>query len=228
MEFAHTNRMNKSSVTAALALIALVGVAIYFHSENRRMEGEIHRLRQTLDQLLGEDTQLRQRIQALEANLASTQAAAADMGAVCDRLFPSGLYRLQTSTNYGANSVGDYEIYHVSVLLSEWNINIGTRLNAYDIPTDFYFDYDGDGRIDTALAARFVREIPVAGNSIADRLLADSRVHQNLYSVFSCEWRNAEFTSSEDMNARVAGTSNMLWDLVQKHSEDIVEWIRTL
>ena len=116
----------------------------------------------------------------------------------------------------------------MSLLLSEWNVNVGTRLNGYGIPTDFYFDYDGDGRIDTALAARFVREIPIAGNTLADRLLADSRVHQNLYSVFSCEWRNAEFTSSDDMNAKVSGTSNMLWDLVQEHSEDLVEWIGAL
>jgi hypothetical protein len=101
-------------------------------------------------------------------------------------------------------------------------------LNAFGIPSDLYFDYDGDGRIDTGLAARFVREIPFAGNTLADRLLADSRVHQNLYAVFSCEWRNAEFTSSEDMNARVSGTSNVLWDLVQENSASIVEWIKDL
>jgi hypothetical protein len=192
------------------------------------MEAEILRLSEVVERMLADSAQLRQQLQAIESGLADAKASSAASGALCDRTFPSGLYRLETSTNYGANSVGDYEIYHASVVLSEWNVNVGTRLNAYGIPTDFYFDYDGDGRIDTALAARFVREIPVAGNTIADRLLADSRVHQNLYGVFSCEWRNAEFTSSDDMNAGVSGTSNMLWDLVQEHSENIVEWIRAL
>ena len=220
--------MNKVAVALALTLVALVSATIYFHAESRRMEAEIKRLAETVDRMLTDDAQLRDRIQALESQLADVKDSSAATGALCDRIFPSGLYRLETSTNYGANSVGAYEIYHVSVLLSEWNVNVGTRLNSYGIPTDFYFDYDGDGRIDTALAARFVREVPIAGNAVADRLLADSRVHQNLYAVFSCEWRDAEFTSSDDMNARVSGTTNMLWDLVQEHSEDIVEWIGAL
>lgn len=201
---------------------------IYFHTQSRRMEAEIFRLGETVDRMLAADAQVREQIQTIELELADARNVSAATDAFCDRIFPSGLYRLKTSTNYGANSVGDYEIYHVSLLLSEWSVNVGTRVNAYGIPTDLYFDYDGDGRIDTALAARFVREIPVAGNSIADRLLADTRVHQNLYGVFSCEWRNAEFTSSDDMSARASGTSNMLWNLVQEHSQDIVEWIRAL
>jgi len=220
--------MSKFAIVLAATLVGLIGAAIYFHTENRRLEAEILRLDGVVDRMLADDAQLRDQIHAVETQLAATRDAATIPGTLCDRVFPSGLYRLVTNTNYGANSGGDYEIYHVSALLSEWNVNIGTRVNSYSIPTDFYFDYDGDGRIDTALAARFVREIPIAGNSIADRLLADSSVHQNLYGVFSCEWRNAEFTSSEDMNAGVAETSNMLWNLVQEHSEDIVEWIGAL
>lgn len=220
--------MNKFAVAPAIVLIALIGALIYLHAESRRMEAEILRLSETVERVLADGAQIRQQMQAIESEMADAKASSAASGALCDRAFPSGLYRLETSTNYGVNSVGDYEIYHASVVLSEWNVNVGIRSNAYGIPTDFYFDYDGDGRIDTALAARFVREIPVAGNTIADRLLADSRVHQNLYGVFSCEWRNAAFTSSDDMNAGVSGTSNMLWDLVQEHSENIVEWIRAL
>jgi hypothetical protein len=210
-----------------LAIAVLAGIAIYSHVESRRMETELLELRQTVDRMSVADTQLREQLEAIELQLAEAKEASLATGTVCDRAFPGGLYRLETNTDYGTSS-GDYEIYHVSVRLSEWNVNVGTRLNTFGIPTDLYFDYDGDGRIDTALAARFVREIPVAGNTLADRLLADSRVHQNLYAVFSCEWRNAEFTSSEDMNAQVSGTSNMLWDLVQENSESIVQWIRGL
>ena len=220
--------MNKFAVALAFTLVALIGATIYFYAESRRTEAELLRLGETVDRMLADEARLQERIQTIESQLAEAKASSAAAGALCDRVFPSGLYRLQTNTNYGANSVGDYEVYHVSLLLSEWNVNVGARFNGYGIPTDFYLDYDGDGRIDTALAARFVREIPIAGNTLADRLLADSRVHQNLYSVFSCEWRNAEFTSSDDMNAKVSGTSNMLWDLVQEHSEDLVEWIGAL
>jgi hypothetical protein len=220
--------MCRLAVALSIVSIALIGALVYLHVESRRMETEVLRLSETVDRMLADDAQLRQQIEAVESGLADAKAASAVSGATCDRTFPSGLYRLKTSTNYGANSVGDYEIYHVSAVLSEWNVNVGARFNAYGIPTDFYLDYDGDGRIDTALAARFVREIPVAGNSIADRLLADARVHQSLYGVFSCEWRTAEYTSSDDMSAGVSGTSNMLWDLVQEHAENIVGWIEAL
>ena len=221
--------MNKLAVALSMISIALISVLMYLQVETgRRMEAGMLRLNETVDRTIADGAQLRQQLQAIEAGLADAKASNATGDTLCDRTFPSGLYRLETSTNYGANSLGPYEIYHASVVLSEWNINVGTRVNDYGIPTDFYFDYDGDGRIDTALAARFVRELPIAGNTIADRLLADSRVHQNLYGVFSCEWRDAEFTSSDDMNAGVSGTAKMLWDLVQENSESIVEWILEL
>jgi hypothetical protein len=220
--------MSRLAVALSIAVIALVGASMYLHAESRRMEAQIQRLSETVERTIADGVQLRQQIEAIESQLADAKASSAVSEALCDRTFPSGLYRLETSTNYGANSVGNYEIYHASVVLSEWNVNVGARFNAYGIPTDLYFDYDGDGRIDTALAARFVREIPAVGNTIADRLLADARVHQNLYGVFSCEWRNAEYTSSDDMSAGVSGTSNMLWDLLQEHSQNIVEWIKAL
>ena len=206
-------------------MAALVGAAIFYYLENQRMEADIFQLQKDIERMAADDARLLEQVRSVESQLNEERALRASMGTVCDRSFPAGLYRLETNTDYGT-STGDYEIYHVSIRLSEWSINLGTRLSAFGIPADFYLDYDGDGRIDTALAARFVREIPVAGNALADRLLADSRVHQNLYAVFSCEWRNAEFTSSEDMNARVSGASNMLWDLVQDNSEGIVDWIR--
>lgn len=219
--------MNRFALAVGVVVVALAGAAIYSYAENRRMEAELGQLREAINRMAVNDAQLREQIHTIESQLAEARKASLVTGTVCDRAFPAGLYRLETNTDYGTSG-GDYEIYHVSLRLSEWNINVGTRVNAFGIPTDLYFDYDGDGRIDTPLAARFVREIPVAGNSLADRLLADSRVHQNLYAVFSCEWRNAEFTSTEDMNAKVSGTSNMLWNLVQENSESIVEWIGTL
>ena len=219
-------RLNKTTIALSTLFVALAAVALYFHIENLRLKVEINQLSDSLAALRADNDQLRKQVEVVQSDLDDVRVTSESVRATCDTKFPTGLYRLLTSTSYGPNAVSEYEIYHVSVLLAEWSINVGMRLNTFGIPTDFYFDYDGDGRIDTALAARFVREIPIAGNTIADRLLADSRVHQDLYSVFSCEWRNAEYTSADDMNDKVAGTSNMLWDLVQAHSESIVEWIR--
>lgn len=220
--------MNKTTIALSISFVALAAVALYSHNENRRLMLDIDELNRALVELSADSDQLRDQVAILQSSLDDIQQVASELAkATCDTTFPSGLYRLLTSTSYGPSSRGEYEIYHVSVLLAEWNVNVGMRLNALGIPTDFYLDYNGDGRIDTPLAARFVREIPIAGNTIADRLLADSGVHQNLYSVFSCEWRNAEYTSAADMNDSVSGTSNMLWDLVQENSASIVDWIRS-
>ena len=219
--------MSKTTVAVLSLFAALAGAALYFHSENRELRANVAELSLELADLRASGNRLRDQLASVQSIMDDMRVATAIEKARCDTRFPSGLYRLLTSTNYGPNVGDQYEIYHVSVLLSEWNVNAGMRLNTFGVPTDFYLDYDGDGRIDTPLAARFVREIPIAGNTIADRLLADSRISQDLYSVFGCEWRNARFTSAEDMNNSVAGTTNMLWDLVQDNSASIVEWIRS-
>jgi len=192
--------LNKTTIAPSILFVALAAVVLYFHTENRKLKVEIDQLSDVLAELRVDNDQLREQVEVVRSSLDAVRVASESTRATCDTKFPTGLYRLLTSTKYGPNAASEYEIYHVSVVLSGWSINVGTRLNTFEIPTDFYLDYDGDGRIDTALAARFVREIPIAGNTIADRLLADSRVHQDLYSVFSCEWRNAEYTSADDMN----------------------------
>jgi hypothetical protein len=218
--------LNKTTIALSVLFVALAAAAFYLHTENRELKAEFEQISLTLAALRADNDQLKEQVEDVRSKLDDVRVASESALAICDTEFPSGLYRLVTDTNYGAVTPSEYEIYHASVPLAEWRIDVGTRLNSFGLPTDFYFDYDGDGRIDTALAARLVRELPIGGNAIADRLLADSRIHQNLYAVFSCEWRNAEYTSADDMNDKVTGTSNMLWELVQQHSRSIVEWIR--
>ena len=220
-------RLNRTTIALSTLFVALAAVVLYFHNENRKTSTEIGQLSDVLADLRADNDRLNEQLEVVRSNLDEAREVTASAQA-CDTRFPPGLYRLLTSTSYAPNIASEYSIYHASVPLSEWSVDVGMRLNSFGVPTDFYLDYDGDGRIDTAMAARLVREIPIAGNSLADRLLADSRVHQGLYSVFSCEWRNAEYTSPDDMNSRVAGTSKMLWDLVQEHSGSILEWIRFL
>lgn len=208
--------------------MVVIALMIYSYSEFRRTKDELRSVAEVIDVLRAENAELNERTSTLESKWSGADESGTFANASCDTQFPAGLYRLSTDTSYGPGLAGAYEIYNVSLTIAEWRVNVGTRLNTYAIPTEFYVDYDGDGRIDTALAARFAREIPVVGNTIADRLLADSRVHQNLYNVFSCEWRNAAYTSSDDMSSGVSGSSSYVWDLVQKQSEDIVEWIEAL
>jgi len=198
----------------------------YVQWQFQQIETEMNRLDESYNRLLNDSTMLKDRLQSIEIGLADVKSSDETIMRVCEKRFPSGLYQLKTDTNYGPLSEGEeYEISHVSTLVGGWNINAGITLNDFGIPTAFYFDYDGDGKIDSAIAARLVRELPIVGNTIADRLLADSSIHQSLYSVFSCEWRNGEFTSSDDMINEASNTTNVLWDLIQEYSNQIDEWI---
>lgn len=211
-----------------MVVVVLMCSTIYLYSEFRQSERELRSVVEAIDMLHAENVALNERTSSLESKSLGSDDVDELARASCDTQFPAGLYRLTTGTSYGPGLAEAYEIYNVSLGVAEWHINVGARLNTYAIPTEFYADYDGDGRIDIALAARFAREIPVVGNTIADRLLADSRIHQSLYNVFSCEWRNAEYTSSDDMGSGVSGTSSYVWNLVQEQSENIVEWIEDL
>jgi hypothetical protein len=211
----------------SIGVVSLLAIALYFYNNNQVIGQELALLGARQANTEAEIFRLTEQLNYIESRAENVTEATDISAGACDTSFATGVYVLRTNTKYGPDTLDGYEIYHASMELSTWSINAGMRLNSYGIPTDFYFDYDGDGRIDTALAARFVREIPVAGNTIADRLLADSRVHQNLYSVFRCEWRNAEFTSSEDMNQKVSGKSAILWDLLKENSASITQWIQS-
>jgi len=218
--------MSRTTLGLSMAILVLMAVSFYLHAENRKLSTQLDELQDALAQLRSNSSAIAEELAGVRSELDEIRESIGSELAACDTEFPAGVYRLVTRTNYGPDADSEYEIYHVSITLAQWRLNVGMRLNSFGIPTDFYLDYDGDGRIDTPLAARFVRELPVVGNTIADRLLADSRVHQSLYAVFSCEWRNAAYTSAEDMNDSVSETSAMLWNLVQQHSADILEWIR--
>jgi len=208
-------------------VVLLLLVALHLYNENRQIRNDLTLLAVSQADTEVELSRLKEQVDSFESRVRDVSEAKELVSENCETKFATGVYVLRTETSYGPELTNGYDIYHASMDLSKWSVNAGMRLNSYGMPTDFYFDYDGDGRIDTALAARFVREVPVVGNTIADRLLADSRVHQNLYSVFRCEWRNAEFTSSDDMNQKVSGASAMLWELLKENSESIAKWIQS-
>ncbi len=176
--------------------------------------------------------ELRHRLTQIESRLSSIDSAVADVktgnefGSVCTTSFPGGVYELMTNTVYGpSDEPNDYEISHVSVVVGDWNVNAGIRWNSFSLPVGLYFDYDGDGMNDTAIAARLAREIPIVGSSLADKLIANADTQQRLYAVFSCEWEKAEFTSSDAMAAGASDASDTLWNLIHEYANEISTWI---
>lgn len=219
--------MTRSTIAIVIGIVSIACFTGYLFVQNRSIEAEVDELTANIEFLRIENTALNEKVSELETSIENVDATNLPAQAICDTEFPAGVYRLTTSTGYGPTSIGEYDIHHVSMILQGWSINAGLRVNNFGLPTDFYFDYDGDGRIDTAIAAKLAREIPVAGNTIADRLLADSRVHQTLYTVFGCEWRGAEYTSIEDMGDSVSAISSSLWSLIQENADELVRWIQS-
>lgn len=123
---------------------------LYLHLENRGLQAESEQLSVMLAALRADNDQLKEQVADVRSSLDDVRVASESAVAICDTEFPSGLCRLLIRTNYGPDTPREYEIYHASVPLAEWRIDVGTRLNSFGLPTDFYFDYDGDGRIDTA------------------------------------------------------------------------------
>lgn len=217
---------SKTFTIAALGVgVGLLVATIYQMRQFAVLEEEHLELSESFAELNENFESLQRSLSDLNASIESLSAITYEPSG-CATNFPVGLYQLTTSTRYSTVQEADYDIYHVTTDLAGWQVNAGFRVNSFLIPTDFYFDYDGDGIIDTALAARLVREIPMAGISLADRLISNTPVHQALYDVFSCEWRNAEYTSVQDVNDGVSDASIQLWRLVEDHSAELIKWIQ--
>lgn len=213
------------TITALIVGIGLLVATIYQMRQFAALEKKHLELGESFAKLNENFESLQRAVSDLNESIELLSAVSYEPSG-CTTNFPVGLYQLTTSSRYSTAPETEYDIYHVTTDLAGWQVNAGFRVNSLLIPTDFYFDYDGDGIIDTALAARLVREIPMAGTSLADRLISNTPVHQALYDVFSCEWRNAEYTSVQDVNDDVSDASIRLWKLVEDHSAELVKWIQ--
>jgi len=144
-----------------------------------------------------------------------------------------GFYELQTSTQYDPDldETTSYTIRHVVVDLQyeeygtklQMGLAAGDALGMIPVPITAYFDYDGDGQIDTDMAMDFIRDIPVIGGRLAK--VYDPVVSQTVYSIFVSEAVNAEYTSVNDMADDVESASSYLWKFVQDQYETIEKWV---
>lgn len=149
-----------------------------------------------------------------------------------DALQP-GFYELQTSTQYDPDldETASYTIRHVVVELQyedygtklQMGLASGEALGMIPVPIAAYFDYDGDGQIDTDMAMDFIRDIPVIGGRLAKAY--DPVVSQMVYSIFVSEAVNAEYTSVDDMADDAQSASSYLWKFVQDQYETIEKWV---
>jgi len=149
-----------------------------------------------------------------------------------DALQP-GFYELQTSTQYDPDldETASYMIRHVVVEVQyedygaklQMGLASGETLGMIPAPIAAYFDYDGDGQIDTDMAMDFIRDIPIIGGRLAKAY--DPVVSQMVYSIFVSEALNAEYTSVDDMADNAETASSYLWKFVQDQYETIEKWV---
>lgn len=141
-----------------------------------------------------------------------------------------GFYELTTTTQYDPASDEAVE-YAVSHAVLEFNydtystrLNVGiARSGAWSLPIGIYFDYNGDGKIDSDMAMKFAGDIPLIGGLLKSAY--KPVISQNLYSIFVRESAAAEHVSFADISEDAGAASNRLWTFLQSQYETIKEWI---
>jgi hypothetical protein len=141
-----------------------------------------------------------------------------------------GFYELTTDTQYDPESdeAVEYAISHVVVEFNydtySTRLNVGiARSGTWSLPIGIYFDYNGDGKIDSDMAMKFAGDIPLIGGLLKSAY--KPVISQNLYSIFVRESSTAEHVSFADISEDAGAASNRLWSFLQSQYETIKEWI---
>lgn len=141
-----------------------------------------------------------------------------------------GFYELTTSTRYdpAADEASEYEISHMVVEFNydEYSakLNVGiARSGTWSLPIGIYFDYNGDGKVDSDMAMKFAGDIPLIGGFLKSAY--KPVISQNLYSIFVHESATAEYVSFADLSEDAGAASNRLWTFLQSQYETIKAWV---
>lgn len=141
-----------------------------------------------------------------------------------------GFYDLTTSTRYDPTSddVSEYEISHMVVEFNydaySTRLNVGiARSGTWSLPIGIYFDYNGDGKVDSDMAMKFAGDIPLIGGFLKSAY--KPVISQNLYSIFVHESAKAEYVSLADISEDAGAASNRLWTFLQSQYETLKEWV---
>ena len=226
------NPILASTLIATVALLAFATWRLSMQSAQLDLlalqlsstRSELEQTRTALDASAGRIEELEARIAAVERIQVQAFDTPVPISINVLNALPPGLYELETTTAFDAASEEtSYSITHIVLeLRDETRVHLGVA-RAGMVPKGAYFDYDSDGLIDAEMAIDFVREIPFVGRSLARSY--DTRVAQNLYSIFIAEVEGATYTSIDDLRNGAAAQSSYLWDFVMRQYEAIEAWV---
>ena len=146
------------------------------------------------------------------------------------RSLSSGIYELTTEVAVDPleDNKSIYTIYHFVL-----NIEVGAfkrwlhfgYASSGVLSHIFYFDYDGDGKIDTSMMNEYVESIPAIGKTAS--WLVDPELSQSLYNAFRLNSDNAEKLSMDEIATRVGKKIEVVWEWIEDSSSDFGEWVQS-
>ncbi len=145
------------------------------------------------------------------------------------RSLSSGIYELTTEVSVDPfeNERSVYTIYHFVL-----NVDVGAFRSRLQfgyassglLSHVFYFDYDGDGKIDTSMMEEYAESIPVVGKAVS--WLIDPELSQSLYNAFRLNSEKAEKLSMDVIATRVDSRIEIVWEWITESSSDFGAWIK--
>ena len=143
------------------------------------------------------------------------------------RSLSSGVYELTTEVVVDSleDNKTEYTIYHFVL-----NIEVGAfqrRLqfgyaSSGILSHVFYFDFDGDGKIDTSMMEEYVASIPAIGNTVS--WLINPELSQSLYNAFRLNSADAEKLTTAIIADRAASNIAIVWEWIKDSSSEFGAW----
>ena len=228
---------NRLAFFLAALLVVGLAVLVYQHREIRALEQRVADSELAIALVTREAASARERAERQAQRIEILENAPDPVAGIIPIPSPDvlaalepGFYELTTSSQYDPESdeASEYAISHVVVEFSydtySTRLNVGiARSGTWSLPIGIYFDYNGDGKIDSDMAVKFAGDMPLIGSLLKSAY--KPVISQNLYSIFVRESAAAEHVSFADISEDAGAASNRLWTFLQSHYETIKEWI---
>ena len=144
------------------------------------------------------------------------------------RSLSSGIYELKTDVAVDPfeTELKPYTIYHIVLSIEVGAIRQRVQFGYASsgmFSHIFYFDHDGDGKIDTGMMEEYAESIPVVG--MAAPWLIDPELSQSLYNAFRLDSDMAVKLTMNEIATRVDSKLEIVWEWITESSSDFGAWI---
>jgi len=223
-------------VLGALIVICLAGL-VYQYRTIDMLERQVNANEAAIAQVAREAASARERAASQAARLRLLETAPDPVTGIIP--VPSvdmvvalepGFYELTTDTRFdpASDDIVEYQVSHVTVEFNydthSTRLNVGiARSGTWSLPIGIYFDYNGDGKIDSDMAMKFAGDIPLIGGFLKSAY--KPVISQNLYSIFVHEAATARHVSFAEISDDAAAASNRLWKFLESQYDSIKEWV---